>query len=76
MKEFNVIWENKIDDTYDVFVYSTEETGNYDGFLVIKLGKTTLLKEKTEICCGAKFGPDMEDINIWEKRCIDFIDCL
>jgi len=76
MKQYHILWESKIDNLYDVFVYCTEETGNYDGYLVIKDGKTTLLKEKTDFVYGAKFGIDDEDIQKWEKRCVDFINCL
>lgn len=68
------VWKNKVDNKYDVFVESGEDA--YKGFLVIKLDDKELLKEETYISYGARFGPDMEDVNIWSDRCIQFIDSL
>lgn len=71
----NKVWKSKLDDKYDVFVESSDNKP-YEGFLVIKKGKEKLFREKTSISYGAKFGPDIGDIAIWETTCADFIDKL
>jgi hypothetical protein len=69
----NKIWENRLDDKYDVFV---EQTSGYNGFLVILEGDKELIREEVSISYGAKFGPDVADVAEWEQRCMDFIDEL
>ena len=66
------VWENKLDNKYDVMVES-DDTG-YRGFLIIKEGNTELLREETTISFGARFGPDMGDVMMWETLCAEFID--
>jgi hypothetical protein len=68
------VWTNKVDNKYDVFVESGED--GYKGVLVIELDGKELLREETSISYAARFGPDMEDVNIWSDRCISFIDSL
>ena len=68
------IWKNKVDNKYDVFVESRGD--GYSGDLVIKDGDKELLRENVSISFGAGFGPDMEDVSIWEDRCVKFIDNL
>lgn len=70
----NKIWENRLDDKYDVFVESVED--GYKGFLVIMEGDKELLREEVSISFAARFGPDVADVAEWEQRCVDFIDEL
>jgi hypothetical protein len=70
----NKIWENRLDDKYDVFVEGVED--GYKGFFVIMEGDIELLREEVSISYGAKFGPDVADVAEWEQRCVDFIDEL
>ena len=58
------VWENRLDDKYDIFVESDEP---YRGFLVIKEGDKELLREETSISYDAKFGPDVMDVCAWEE---------
>ena len=68
----NKIWQNKVDNKYDVFVESDGD--GYGGFLVIIENNKELLREHTSISYAAKFGPDISDVAKWEERCIQFID--
>lgn len=68
----NTVWKNKLDNIYDVMVIS--EGNGYQGRLIIKRDDKELLNEATNISYAAKFGPDINDVSIWEGRCIEFID--
>jgi len=68
------VWQNKLDNKYDVFVESKND--GYTGDLVIKEGEKELLREQVSVSYGARFGPDIGDIGIWENRCCEFIDSL
>lgn len=73
MNNMNV-WQNRLDDKYDVFVESKDD--GYKGDLVLKEGEKELLREQVTISFGARFGPDIADVAIWEDRCCEFIDNL
>ena len=70
----NIVWQNKLDNIYDVMMVTDND--DYKGNLIIKKGDVELLKELTTISYGARFGPDVSDVAVWENRCIDFIDKL
>lgn len=68
------VWTSKLDDKYDI---SVESKGNgYIGDLVIKDGDKELLREETTISYGARFGPDIADVDRWGRRCIEIVDAL
>lgn len=67
----NKVWENILDDRYEVFVERTEP---YKGILIMKEDGEELLREDTSIGFDAKFGPDFADVLCWENRCVKFID--
>ncbi len=66
-----VIWKSKIDKKFDVIV---ERVAPYEGELVIMEDDKKLTSTSVTISYDAKFGPDLEDVRIWENFCINFID--
>ena len=71
------IWQNRLDNKYDVFVESKNNGRNgYTGDLVIKENEKELLREQVIISFAARFGPDIGDVASWEIRCCEFIDNL
>ena len=70
----NVVWKNQVDNKYDVSVESGEDA--YKGFLVIRAGEKELHREAVCIGYGARFGPDINDVFVWENRCLEVIDNL
>lgn len=66
-----LVWETKLDKRYDVFV---ERSSDYTGVLIIKDGDKELLREKVGLSYGAKFGPDVDDVNQWKERAIGVVD--
>lgn len=71
MNEKYVVWMNKLDNKYDVFV---ERLCPYNGQLVIKDGDSEILREDVTISYDAIFGPDMADIDTWENRCVELVE--
>lgn len=67
----NVIWKDKLDGVYDVYVERLEP---YKGELVIKHGDKTLIRKSVTISYDAQFGPDGADIYEWQDMCVEFVD--
>ena len=80
-----VIWENKLDDKYDIIVsrpssrsvdsdapISAEDL--YKGTLTITEGQKVLFTKDVTISYGAIFGPDIADVESWQNIAIEFID--
>lgn len=67
----NIIWEAKLDDKYNIYVERVEP---YKGQLVIKEGDKELTHKFVTIAYDAQFGPDISDVEEWQRVCIDFID--
>ena len=69
----DVLWEAKLDDTYQC---KTERTSKSTGILKIKQDKKVLFEKTVNLSYGALFGPDIADVREWEQICIDFVDRL
>lgn len=68
-----MVYENVLDGKYDLKVYR-HPTDGYKGFLRLYEKEKLLMEEETFLSYGAKFGPDIADINKWQDRCCNFID--
>lgn len=68
----SIIWEAKLDNIYECAVV---RTGERFGQLTVKdtAGKL-LLNEEVGLSYGAVFGPDVDDVRIWESMCIMVVD--
>lgn len=66
-----IIWESKLDGVYDVKVI--RET-SIKGFLVIDKGSNRIYSKEVYLSYGATFGPDMEDVALWQNQAANFID--
>lgn len=67
----NRIWSVTLDDRYIVTV---DRTGDYTGELAIHLDDKELLREPVGLSYGALFGPDVDDVQTWQRRAIKFVD--
>lgn len=71
----DVVWTADLDNTYECKVVRTNED---KGVLSIRRkGKSTgtlLWETGVHLSYGAKFGPDVFDINEWEAMCLEFVD--
>lgn len=67
-----VIWEAELDGKYDCTVTRRSDTL---GTLTVttKDGKN-LYTGIVSLMYGAVFGPDVEDMELWEKMCIEVVD--
>lgn len=68
----DIVWEAELDEKYKCKVY---RMGTYNGALIITdmLGKILLQKPVT-MTFGARFGPDVDDVETWQEMCVDFAD--
>jgi hypothetical protein len=65
------VWESKLDNKYDCYV---TRTSDYDGELRLEDEGKLLFKTDVILSYGAKFGPDVADIQLWCNMCILFVD--
>ena len=70
------IWQAMLDGHYDVRVTRTEHT--HLGLLTITDTRDSrvLLEEPVPLSYGALFGPDVLDVQAWQRRAIVVIDTL
>lgn len=73
-----IVWRTKLDDRYLVEV-QRDPTDGYKAQLVIFDHE----RNDEEIMCwdvglsyGALFGPDVDDVSIWQDKVIDFVDTV
>ncbi len=61
----DLIWQDDLDKgTYSATV---TRIAPYHGLLVLTRGKTIVLQENVGMMYNAEFGPDMEDVRLWER---------
>lgn len=65
------VYQNKLDNKYDVVV---ERIDRDNGILKIIDVNTVLFTEQVKLAWGALFGPDVDDVQRWNEKCIDFVD--
>jgi|OM-RGC.v1.034117396 hypothetical protein len=65
------IWEATLDKKYTVYVERVEP---YKGELTIKDGDKVLTIKAVTISYDAQFGPDVADIDEWQRTSINYID--
>lgn len=69
-----IVWEAKLDEVYDCKVTRIDE---YKGKLTVTdLSNNVLLDEEVGLMYGARFGPDVSDVALWEDKCVEVIDKL
>jgi len=71
----NVAWEQTLDaGRFRARVIQTED--GYSGRLVVTVVETNdvLLDEPVGIAYAARFGPDAEDVGVWQARTISVVD--
>ena len=69
-------WENTVDGGRFLCGVVQDENDGYSGRLQVKVVETgeMLLDEEVGISYAARFGPDMDDVRVWQERCIGIID--
>ena len=65
------VWNTELDDKYQVHVERIEP---YMGELVIMDGVKEIYRKLIKLSYDVKFGPDIEDVRIWQDEVIRFID--
>lgn len=66
-----MIWETKLDDTYDIRV---DRAGPYEGTLSISRDSKLLAQGTVSLAYGAQFGPDVSDVAMWQDWSANFVD--
>jgi len=72
----NLVWWSRLDNRYQIEV---QRTGERAGDLVIydhSDGDKELLRESVGLSYGARFGPDVSDVEDWKERAVKFVDGL
>lgn len=70
----DTIWESKLDEVYDCKV---TRLGEYRGKLTVSdLFGRTLFEREVGLLYGAVFGPDIDDVALWEDMCVSFVNKL
>lgn len=70
------VWEAMLDGVWDCRV---ERTGERRGrLLVSRLDDpvVVILNEETGLSYGAHFGPDVDDVAMWQEKCAAAVDAL
>jgi len=69
-----VVWEAELDNKYNCKVL---RLGAYHGCLMItdNLGKILTQKPVT-MSFDAVFGPDVDDVELWQDMCVEYVDSL
>lgn len=66
------VWEATLDDRYECQVIRTEDP--YKGILLIHDGTREILREEVGLSYAAQFGPDVDDVQLWQDMCIQAVD--
>lgn len=69
-----LVWEAFLDRRYQCEV---ERTSQYTGVLKIYdtlNEKKELFSKEVTLSYGAVFGPDVDDVSVWQDTVVDFID--
>ena len=67
------VWEASLDGRYDCKVERIDE---YSGRLTVldTQDNKLMLEEDVSLMYGARFGPDVSDVALWEEKIVDLID--
>lgn len=68
-----IIWQGELDDIYHCQVTRIDE---YRGVLTMKRGEQVVLSREIPLAYGAQFGPDIDDVAVWQDICADKADEL
>ena len=68
------VWENTVDE--GAWRCKVERTGDYTGVLtVVRVSdEEEILREEVGLSYQAIFGPDVDDVALWQTMCIQAID--
>jgi hypothetical protein len=69
----NEVWTSLLDDRFLCQVVRTEP---YLGKLAISEEGVVLYVEEVGLSYNAQFGPDVEDVRMWQERCVEVVDML
>jgi hypothetical protein len=66
----NEVWKSTLDDRF-VCRVTTDERAPYKGRLVVRelVTDDLLVDETVDVAYGARFGPDLDDLDKWQRRC-------
>jgi hypothetical protein len=67
----NIIWNSRIDGKYECKVVRVDK---YNGTLQIFDGEKEIFSKPVTLMYGAPFGPDVDDVALWQEQIINFID--
>lgn len=68
-----IIWENTLDQRYKCTVTRNSQYLGQLKILDEELNKV-LCDEEVRLSYGATFGPDVDDVNLWQDRIIEIVD--
>lgn len=72
-QELQIVWEATLDNRYRCLVTRIRErTGRYT--ITDTETDEELLAEEVGLAYGAKFGPDIGDIHVWQERAIEVVE--
>lgn len=72
MTHEEIVWEARMDGRYDVRVV---READYQGKLIIKDMDGSVLDERTvRLSYGARFGPDVGDVDEWQRTAAGVVD--
>jgi len=67
----DIIWHSRVDKKYDCRVVRVDK---YNGTLQVFDGEKEIFSKPVTLAYGAIFGPDIDDLSLWEEMIINFID--
>lgn len=77
----SVVWWSRLDDRWQVEVRRADDDPEYDpgyrGELLIfdhTNNDRLVHSEHVGLAYGARFGPDVDDVNFWQQRTVELVD--
>lgn len=67
----DVIWQAELDGKYDCRVTRIDPVR---GQLTVRCGEVEILSEVVSLAYGAIFGPDIDDLQDWQYKCLAVVD--
>lgn len=72
--DYDVVWENTLDNgAYQCKVVRAEGDG-YSGELVVSQDDEVIHREVVGLSYAARFGPDVADVAEWSERVVEVVD--
>ena len=71
------VWKSTLDDRFLCRV-TTDDRAPYKGRLVVRelVTDELLIDETVDVAYGARFGPDLDDLDKWQRRCEEVADAF